>query len=168
MRKVMSLDPSGNFSSKEGKGTTGWVKAEVTDDGFKIVAFGDIKATNFEKKLNYWRYHIFLLEGGHLDQIVCEDYRLYNHHGARAAMQSYSLMETPRLLGILEYICHRREIPFTFQMANQMKPWSEERLVKMGILEKKGNKYYLNGKQTNDHIRSALKHFMVWYSKEEK
>lgn len=167
IKKVLAMDPSGNFN--EGKGTTGWVFAEVRDNGYiNIVEIGDIKATDFETRAKYWEEHFNLIERLSPDHTIVEDYRLYNHRGARASMQSYSQMETPRLLGIIELTLELCHMDYNFQMASQMTPWTEERLVSMGVLNKVGKRYNLGNRPTNKHIRCALKHLYIWHNSEKE
>jgi len=173
MRRIVAIDPSGNFT--EGSGTTGYIVAEVYDDlTYKITETGSISAKSYENRVDFWKAHKLLLSyylkgvKTSMDEAIIEDYRLYNHQGAKAAMQSYSQLETVRLLGVLELFAAEESVDLTLQMANTLVAWNEFVLVNRGILEKKGNRYYLDNKPTNDHVRSALKHFMVWLAKEKR
>lgn len=138
------------------------------DDNFnyELEEAGDIRADKFDTKLEYWAAHSKLVNLAY-DIIIIEDYRLYNHAGASASMQSYSQMETPRLIGVLEYLAwlHNRKV--IFQMANQMKAFDEEVLIKRNLLRKQGKRYYYNGSNIvlNGHKRSAFKHFLKWHHK---
>lgn len=166
-RRILAIDPSGNF--QEGKGTTGYVLIDLHDNNnYDIIEIGDIRADKFSNRLDYWSEHVKLLNPKNFDFLVMEDFRLYNHPGMSAATQSGSLMETPRLLGLLEHTCHILKKPYVLQMASMLKPFSDSILVELGILDKVGKHYYLKDKATNDHIRSAFKHFLVWHSKEKK
>lgn len=165
-RRILAIDPSGNYD--EGKGTTGFVLMEVHEDfKYDVIDVGAIRAGSFNNKLDYWSAHIKLLKPGYADHVVIEDYRLYNHPGMSAATQSGSLMETPRLLGLLEHTCYLARVPYTMQMASQQKPWSDSILTELGLLERVGKRYYLKDKPVNDHIRSAFKHFLIWWTKEK-
>lgn len=138
------------------------------DYSFELEEAGNIRADKFETKLEYWAEHERLVNAGY-DVIIVEDYRLYNHAGASASMQSYSQMETPRLIGILEYLAHLNNKEIVFQMANQMKAYDEEVLIKRNLLRKQGKRYYYNGSNTvlNGHMRSAYKHFLKWLGKQK-
>ncbi len=165
-RRVLAIDPSGNF--QEGKGTTGYVLMQVNDDlSYDVIEVGQIQAGAYLNRLDYWGAHIKLLKPKYANHVVIEDFRLYNHSGMSAATQSHSLMETPRLLGLLEHTCHIMKLPYTMQMAAQQKPWSDTILVNLGFLERVGKRYYLKDKQVNDHQRSAFKHFLIWWTKEK-
>lgn len=76
-------------------------------------------------------------------------------------------METPRLLGVIELMCFKKDIPIVWQMANEvMTAFDEEVLIARGELFKKGNKYVLrSGAVVNTHERSAYKHFLKWHYK---
>ena len=166
-RRILAIDPSGNW--EEGKGVTGAVLMQVNDDmTYDVIEVGEIRAGAFNNKLDYWSDHLKLLKPKYADHVIMEDYRLYNHPGMSAATQSGSLMETPRLLGLLEHTCHILKIPYTMQMASQQKPWSDSILVELGLLERVGKRYYLKDKPVNDHQRSAFKHFLIWWTKEKK
>jgi hypothetical protein len=162
--KLLALDISGNF--KEGKGTTGIC---LMIDG-KVVELNDIKAKDFDSAEEYWAAHEDYIHHLWPDHIVMEGYRLYNHKGMKASTQANSDLETPQLLGFLKMVCYRMEIPYTIQYAADIKTrWSEEVLVRLGILEQKGNRHYFNGKSTVTHHRDALKHALHWdrYKKEK-
>jgi hypothetical protein len=165
-RRILAIDPSGNWL--EGRGTTGAVLVQLNDDmSYEILEVNEIRANDFSNRLDYWSAHIKLLKPRYADHVVMEDFRLYNHPGMSAATQSHSLMETPRLLGLLEHTCHIMKIPYTMQMASQQKPWSDSILVNLGLLERIGKRYYLKDKPVNDHQRSAFKHFLIWWTKEK-
>lgn len=157
--RVIAIDPSGNFD--EGKGTTGYIVFNLTDTGYEFEDVGHLSAENYPNRLEYWDAHSFLLGG---DLVIIEDYRLYNHKGAKSSMQSYSQMETPRLLGMLEYMAHERGVPVVFQMASEISSFKEDILLARGDLFKVGNRYKLrSGEFVNGHERSAYKHFLKWY-----
>lgn len=166
IKKVLAIDPSGSF--EEGKGTTGWVRATIEDGTITVDRLGSVKAENYESRTAYFNVVKNLLLTQKPDLVVIEDYRLYNHAGAKASMQSYSLMETPRLLGVLENYASVVGVPVVFQMAHQMRPWSEERLLLLGALERKNNRYYIDEKITNEHVRCALKHLYIWHNSERE
>jgi hypothetical protein len=165
--KLIALDPSGNF--KEGKGTTGIC---IMEDGV-VTRLDDVDAKNFETALDYWDYIITVLIIEKPDHVVFEGYRLYNHKGMAAKTQANSDLETPQLIGVLKYHCYTNQIPYTVQYAADVKTrWSEDVLVRLGILELKGSDrkklYYFNDKATVTHHRDALKHALhYWRYKHE-
>lgn len=161
MKTVLSLDPSGNF--EEGKGKTGLVVAHIADDGTYEIYFKDsIDANRFKTRTEYWAAHLDAIDPT-VDQVIVEDYRLYPH-----IKQGYSLMETPRLIGVIEMHCAILGIPLVFQTASQTTGYADNVLINRGILEKRKGRYWLDKKMFNDHERSALKHFLLWYNKEKR
>lgn len=153
MSKILAIDPSGNFH--EGQGTTGWC---LMNSDCKVEAIGQVRAKDFETQYEYWDKILRIINDTfQYDFLVIEDYRLYKH---KASSQINSKMETPRLLGVIEY-CSKREVHY--QMAAQVKQrWKDELLCKKGYLTKRQHKssthYYLNGLLTTPHMRDAIRH----------
>lgn len=160
MKLVLSVDPSGNFI--DGKGHTGLIVAEVTDDGYTIVYKDTIRADKFDSRLDYWKAHVDAIDP-EVSVMIIEDFMLYPH-----VKQGFSYMETPRLLGIMELEANKKDIPVVFQRAIDIAGLSDDVLVARGVLEKRKGRYWHNRKVYNDHERSALKHFVLWYNKEKK
>jgi hypothetical protein len=158
MRLVLSIDPSGNFV--DGKGHTGLVLAEVSDNGFVIRHKETIRADKFDTRVEYWRAHMDALDP-ELDLVIIEDFMLYPH-----IKQGFSYMETPRLLGVLEMQADLFDIPLVFQRAVDISALSDEVLINRGVLEKRKNRLWHKNHIYNDHERSALKHFLLWWNKE--
>jgi hypothetical protein len=148
--KVLSFDPSGNFN--EGKGTTGY---SLSLDGNLPHKLGDIRATDYTSKQAYWFAHKELIETSFPDYIVIESYRLFGH---KAKEQTGSSLETPQLIGYMEMIAYELNIPVYFQDPSTKQRHADDILVKTGIIEKKGGKYYYHGELTNLHQRDALRH----------
>lgn len=152
--RVLCLDPSGNY--KEGEGTTGWA---LFVNG-KLVEFGRVKAEHYSSQEEYWVAVSGLSSEFCPDVVVCESYRLFEH---KAKQQSWSELETPQLIGFLRIHCWYRSIKFVFQDPNDKIRVADEQLVKMGVLEKKGNKYYCLGRPTVIHERDAIRHGIFYH-----
>lgn len=151
--KILSFDPSGNFS--EGKGTTGI----CTLKGDDILELNQIEAKKHETAEAYWHSHVSYILMAQPEAIVMEGYRLYNHRGMSASTQANSILETPMLIGVIRYTAFMYNIPLKIQYATDVKRrWSDEILFKLGYLQMKGGRYYFNGKLTNAHQRDALRH----------
>jgi len=151
---ALCLDPSGNYN--EGKGTTGWVLMDLETK--KVIKFGVLKAAAASSQMDYWDKHIELIEGlsAYKPVVVAEDYLLY---ADKAEAQINSRLETPQLLGIIQYECWKRNIDIHMQPAVRVKTrWSEKILVHKGYLTVRGRKYLLNNHTVVGHIRDALKH----------
>lgn len=158
-KRILAIDPSGSYA--EGKGTTGWVL--MNDDEY-LATTGTIAATDYSCAEEYWNAHLQLIDFNyqkHGDDmiVVIEDYRLYRD---RALNQSNSLMETCRLLGLIQWYCWRNQIPITTQLAADVKTrWSDELLIREHILYKDGNYFYHTDSGfnlTTPHIRDAFRH----------
>lgn len=164
MKTILAIDPSGNFT--EGKGKTGFALLFMDGGKGHQFKFGTIKAENYETRVDYW-YDIGILiavEKPHT--LIVEDYRLYNTAATGAAVQSFSQMETPRLLGIIEQTAQMNSIPIVFQMAASTKPYTDDKLEKLGLLKKEKNRWWFEGTAVNDHERSALRHLLRYLDKE--
>lgn len=94
------------------------------------------------------------------DVLVCESYRLFGH---KSKQQIGSNLETPQLIGYLQMVAYKFNIPFVLQDPATKQRHSDDVLVKTGILEKKGSKYYYKGQPTNLHMRDAIRHNLFYY-----
>jgi hypothetical protein len=165
MKKILSIDPSGNF--KEGKGKTGFVLLTI-DKGKTDIKFGTIKAENYDLRIDYWFDIASLIALEKPDVLIVEDYRLYNTASTGAAVQSFSLLETPRLLGVIEQVAHSNGIKeVVWQMANATTAYSDDKMIGLGMLTKEKGRYLYNGKKVNDHERSALRHLLRYVEREK-
>ena len=125
---VLSLDPSGNFIN--GYGKTGYVLSRTSDTGYAVLDKGTIDAKDYDSALEFWSAHLDIIQPG-LDALVVEDYLLYP-----SVNQSFSYMETPRLIGIIQMHAHILDIPTIMQRATETSFLKESFLVEKGILEK--------------------------------
>ena len=153
-RYVLALDPSGAY--KEGYGTTGWCLLDLKTS--KIMKFGYISASNYSAQFQYWDAHIALIDSlaGYHPDIVVEDYLLY---GDRANAQINSRLETPQLLGIIKYETYKRGMFVYIQTALQVKVrWSDEVLVRKGIIREEAGSYFIGTTRLSNHIRDAIRH----------
>jgi hypothetical protein len=148
--KILTLDPSGNFSKNEGDGTTGWA---IFNYG-ELKDFGHVQASDYERIEEYWQ-GVSELIGLDIDVVVCESYRLF---AGKASAQSNSMMETPQLIGYLRMHCYKWNIPIVFQDPKDKARVSDPILVRQGVFELKGRKHYCLGRSTNLHMRDAIRH----------
>lgn len=158
MAKVISIDPSGNWT--EGKGTTGWA---LFEDG-KLKDFGNVKAKDFDSAEQYW-WNVLVASGPRgmyfgKHTIVCESFRL---QPGKAAAQSWSAMETPMLIGCLKMEAWEHGHRFILQDPSCKARVPDNLLVQMGILEERNGRYYALGRPTNDHIRDAIRHGVYYH-----
>lgn len=164
MKTILAIDPSGNFT--EGKGKTGFVLFFQDGKSGNTFKFGTLKAQDYATRVDYWYDVAILIAVEKPHTLIVEDYRLYNTAATGAAVQSFSQMETPRLLGIIEQTAVMNKIPVVFQMANTTKPYSDDKLQKLGIITKEKNRWWFKGQAINDHERSALRHLLRYLDKE--
>ena len=151
--RVMAVDISGNF--EEGKGTTGYC---LGNEEGTIIEIGEIKASDYNSRMEYYDA-VFdtILKSKNIDVIVCENFRLYAH---KAKAQIHSQLETPRIIGALEYLAWKEPKLITFQMASDVKRrFSDEIMLEKNIIQKHKNAYYFNFIKTNDHMRDAMRHY---------
>ena len=157
--RILTIDPSGNHG-KEGMGTTGYA---VIKNGV-LEQLGELKASTYDTEVQYWNAHNGLIRLVCPDIIVMEGYRLYHHKGMKADSQANSELQTPQLIGVIKVCAWNMDIPLHIQFAAEVKTrWDEKVLVRKGILEQKNNRYYWNGRQTNNHMRDAIKHGMHYW-----
>ena len=152
---ILAMDPSGAFM--EGKGTTGDSIWAYNEGNYKLLNIGQIAAVDFSTQQDYYNAHINLLESIKPDKLVIEDFLLYAH---KAKQQIGSKMETPKLIGIIEYECNRLNIDVIMQRALDVKKrWNDNILVYKGILEKQGSHYAIGTtKSVSKHIRDSIRH----------
>lgn len=161
---ILALDPSGSYT--EGKGTTGYSVWVYNNLEYKLIQFGQLAATDYDTKLQYWQAHIELIKQIEPDKIVMEDYLLYAH---KAAQQIGSKMETPKLIGIIEQECFKLNIGIVMQKAADVKQrWNDDILIWKGILTKKGTRYYANDINISRHIKDSIRHGIHYIMKLKK
>lgn len=148
---ILAIDPSGNFT--EGKGTTGW---SLLDENENILACGQILASSYECKEEYWKAHLNLIDKLQPDRLVVEDFLLY---ASKSNNQINSRFETPKLIGIIELYAHKHNIILKLQRAVDVKGrWTDDRLVNSKIITKTNNRYYAGGVMISEHIRDSIRH----------
>jgi hypothetical protein len=154
--KLLSFDPAGNWGKKEGMGTTGYA---VFVDG-ELEEFGSIKASDYPCIEAYWLAHENLILREWPDILLVESYKLFE---SKAQSQSWSTLDTPRLIGTMMMVAYKFNIHLVFQDPQQKQGVTDERLVKLGYFEKKGNRYYINGKPTIIHERDSIRHGIYYF-----
>lgn len=153
-RYILALDPSGNYN--EGKGTTGWCLYDTHTN--KIIKYGVIKATKFNRMEDYWKAHLTLMDdlAGYGYTLVVEDYMLYAN---RATDQINSRFETPKLIGVIQYECYSRGIRIEFQTASAVKlRWSNNILVHKNLIQERKGRYWILETKLSEHCLDAIRH----------
>lgn len=158
MSNVLCFDPSGNWSDKEGKGTTGW---SLFRKG-KLISFGSISADEYSSVEHYWHSHTRLMYNLQytVDAVVCESYKL---QPGKAMQQSWSSLETPQMIGYLRMYCWVNGTDFILQDPSIKQRFTDKVLVTTGYAEKRGDKHFINGLSTNLHIRDSIRHGLYYF-----
>lgn len=164
---VIALDPSGNF--EEGKGTTGCCLFNAENK--IIISTWNIRASDYTSKEEYWNAHLSFLKRIMLTYknttIVMEDFTL---NPKRALQQSYSKMETSKLIGVIQMACAENHWPLKMQLPVEAKSrWSDSFLERKHIIKKLNKGYATSSGQTisrheKDAIRHAV-HYATFYNK---
>ena len=172
---ILAIDPSGNFN--EGKGISGWVLMEETNG--KIIKFGAIDASTSIDMEEHWDKHIDLIMNMDKEYedivVVIEDYML---QASKAMSQTNSRMETPKLIGVVQYFCWIKDIKLVMQTPVSVKRrWKDFLLSKKGYMEmetrtsRAGISYAycsINGFRVNGHVIDALRHAVHYYTFQSK
>lgn len=154
---ILALDPSGNYD--EGKGTTGCciIKAETNT----IIETKSIYANAYNCQFEYWQAVLLYITKAFVKYksmiVVIEDFMLYK---SKAQAQVNSKMETPKLIGVLEFFCTEREIPTVLQAAHEVKNrWNDEVLLYKGYIVRHGRQFRTcNDKNIDRHALDAIRH----------
>lgn len=159
---ILALDPSGNFH--EGKGTTGWCIFDCA--AMRVVKWGYIEASKFKSMEAYWDAHIALITKyitKHQNKpgsagIVIEDYLLY---GTKAQDQVNSRMETPKVIGLMQYWCYKNKQEYHMQPASMVKTrWSNDILSHKDYIRKVEKGFRIPGLPgiLNRHCIDSIRH----------
>ena len=154
----LAFDPSGNFEN--GKGTSGWC-AFINNE----ITIGTIAAEDSATIEEHFIKHIELIDNSNVDVLVCESYRL---QGNKAMQQTGSSLETPQLIGAIRLACYNKRIKFVLQEPSQKVRFSDDMLVEMNVLTKKGRSYFFEGQLTTLHERDAIRHALIFKKKQER
>ncbi len=154
---LVVLDPSGSFN--EGKGHTGITI--MRDDDWSSVQLKSIAAKDYSTRHEYWD----AVMGEVLNLIserpivIVESFMIRNNGFLIGKMP-----ETIRLIGAMEWEFEKYGINYIFQTPSAAKSrFKDEMLVRLVPgFEARGDRYYFNGKLTNDHMRDALKHLLYY------
>ena len=167
---ILGVDPSGNFN--EGKGTTGFCLYSAEKDS--VLETKSIHAETYKSQHDYWHAVLmYVMNNAYKHKniiVVMEDYTLY---ATKANSQINSRMETPKLIGVIEYYCEECEIPVVLQPAHLVKNrWTNDILVHKGYILKVSRqlrtiKNKLIDRHAVDAIRHAV-HYGTFRNKKEK
>lgn len=158
--KYVFVDPSGSFS--EGKGHTGIAILENAD--FSTLRTISIAAKDYTERHLYWKsiLNTIIKECHSLseDIVIIESFMIRTQGFLMGKMP-----ETIQLIGVISWELEEYGIEYCFQTPTQAKSrFKDDDLPRYipGFEKRPNGRYYLNGKQVNDHIRDALKHLLYF------
>lgn len=155
--RYIFVDPSGSFN--EGKGHTG---VAVTDGSLVDITVKSFAAKDYTERHSYWKAIIdyitskFSLD----DRVIIESFMIRTQGFLLGKMP-----ETIQFIGALEWELEQYNIDYYLQTPTQAKSrFKDDDLPRYipGFEKRPNGRYYLNGKQVNDHIRDALKHLLYF------
>lgn len=157
--KYIFIDPSGSFN--EGKGHTGI--ASITNDDWNTLETISLSAKDYTSRHLYWDAILKIILSKHKttdDVVIIESFMIRTQGFLMGKMP-----ETIQLIGMLSWELEKHNIPYALQTPTQAKSRFKDDDLPRYIpdFEKRLNgRYYLNGKQVNDHVRDALKHLLYF------
>lgn len=159
MITICVIDPSGNFNS--GKGKTGM--AYITYDEEHDLLLWDtlrldtVSAKNYTTRHDYWAEIMRKAQGA--NELVIESFMIRTDGFLTGTMP-----ETIMLIGAMTWEFEKLNIPYKYQTPSQAKIRFKDEILlrKVPNFVKKGDRYYLNDKQTNDHVRDGLRHLLYY------
>lgn len=155
--RYIFVDPSGSFN--EGKGHTGI--ACISDMNWDTLTIESVSASHYSSRHEYWKaIASFIVSRITLDtHVIIESFMIRNVGYVIGKMP-----ETIQLIGYLSFILEEYGVPYTFQTPSQAKSRFKDTMLLTFIpnLTHKHNRYYLNNKIINDHVRDALKHLLYF------
>ena len=81
---------------------------------------------------------------------------------SKAEAQTNSKMETPKLIGVIEFYCTKHAIPYILQPAHEVKNrWNNVILMYKKYIKKEGRNFYaglLYQKKVDKHAIDAIRH----------
>lgn len=168
--KYIFIDPSGSFS--EGKGHTGI--AIMEDDNWKTLTIESFAAKDYLTRAKYWNAIIRTVLWEHITlgvgnvTVIIESFQIRTHGFLMGKMP-----ETIMFIGALTHALEEEGVHYVFQTPSQAKSRFKDEALPKYIPEfelRENGRYYFRGKQTNDHMRDALKHLLFYkkYHKKEK
>ena len=155
--KYIFVDPSGSFN--EGKGHTGI--ACISDMNWDTLTIESVSASHYSSRHEYWK----AIASSIISKITLDTHVIIESFMIRNVGYVIGKMpETIQLIGYLSFILEELNIPYTFQTPSQAKSRFKDTMLPTFIpnLTYKNNRYYLNNKIINDHVRDALKHLLYF------
>lgn len=158
--KYIVIDPSGSFN--EGKGHTGITLITGTDwTSLEVKSFD---AKHFNNRTDYWSAVIRTIIDEYRKgpiEVIIESFQIRT-----TGFMLGKMPETILFIGAIEYVCELKKIKYSTQAPTTAKSRFKDEHLEHYIpnFEHRDNgRYYLNGKQVNDHVRDSLKHLLFYF-----
>lgn len=158
--KYVFVDPSGSYN--EGKGHTGI--ASIEDMDWTTLKYKSLAAKDYSTRHEYWMAVIEAIGDSTSKsedlEVIIESFMIRTQGFLMGKMP-----ETIQFIGALEFILEECDIKYSLQTPTQAKSrFKDDDLPRYipGFEKRPNGRYYLNGKQVNDHIRDALKHLLYF------
>ena len=156
--RYIFVDPSGSYN--EGKGHTGIASCNADFSDLKTVS---IAAKDYTSRHMYWDAILGAVLDEHKtseDFVIVESFMIRTQGFLLGKMP-----ETIQLIGMLSWEFENYGLKYCTQTPTQAKSrFKDDDLPRYipGFEKRPNGRYYLNGKQVNDHIRDALKHLLYF------
>lgn len=140
--------------------------------GLVIYENGKIILAQFDSAYNYTNISMiteFLDEYINKQKIYTVIIENYINYTYKANIKGYKTNDTSEVIGQLKqfFQMYYPNFKLVFQNASSAKIWDDQRLVRLEILTKKGNKLLLNGEVIKRHTRDALRHLIYYMNKND-
>ncbi len=173
---ILSIDPSGFYKHKKATIGVAFSKWEFKNKplaNHKNLIWTKLLQYKIEKESdldNFYKSLKLLIKENNIDDIIIEDYVLYQHS---ANSQMWQDQPTSQTIGAIKFIAREFKIPITMQRASEAKRFTNKIMSfhLWGFLTKKGNKYYLGEMHVNHstrHSMDAFRHSIVFIQKKFK
>lgn len=93
---------------------------------------------------------------------IIEKYLNYTH---KVSIKGWKENKTSEFNGIIQQYAINNGFEIKTQAASQAKFWGDDRLVRLGLLDRLGNKLLLNNQVIQRHTRDAYRHFIYYTNK---
>lgn len=134
IKSVFSIDPGG---------TNGICIASKTDKDWDILQVDGVEKHKLYKLLENFKIDCNSKEL----LVIYEAYRLY---ASKSKVMIGNEFETVQIIGVIKYICEKREITCIESTTDHKAFFNDKRLKEMGLYVK------------IDHKRDAIRHFLYW------
>lgn len=94
--------------------------------------------------------------------LLVENFINYIH---KQSITCYNENKTSQMIGYLKQYAVRYNLEYKTQNASEAKYWSNDRLIRLGLIQEKNGRFYLFNKAIPKHTRDAYRHFICYVNK---